>query len=85
MKVGDILCKPGTKGGYLRDEDQFVENLGILNNRPIVVEVLRKLTDDDLVRGLLEEAKMKEVMLGKIHDARLKFGSAVDKLCTPKL
>ena len=29
----DILCKTGTKGDYLREKDQFVENIGILNHR----------------------------------------------------
>ena len=38
-----------------------------------MVEVVRILTDDDLVRGLLEKEQMKEVMLGKIHDERLEF------------
>ena len=49
LKVGDILCKPGTKGGYLNEEDQFLKNIQIEYNRPIVVEVARILTDDDLV------------------------------------
>ena len=85
LKVGDILCKPGTKGDCLNIEDQFKKNIQIENNRPIVVEVVRILTDDDLVRGLLEKEQIKEVMLGKIHDERLKFGSVVDKLCTPEV
>ena len=57
LKVGDMLCKPGTKGDFLNIEEQFLENIQIVNNRPIVVEVLRILTDDDLVRGLLEKVK----------------------------
>ena len=46
LKVGDILCKPGTKGGCLNSKDQYLKNIQIGNNRPIVVEVLRILTDD---------------------------------------
>ena len=82
LKVGDILCKPGTKGGCLNEEDQFLNNIQIENNRPIVVEVLRILTDDDLVKGLLQKEQIKEGMLGKIHDARLEFGTVVDQLCS---
>ena len=81
LKVGDILCKPGTKGGCLNSEDQYLKNIQIENNRPILVEVLRILTDDELVNGLLKKEQIKEVMLGKIHDARLEFGSVVDQLC----
>ena len=54
LKVGDILCKPGTKGDCLNSEDQFLNNIQIENNHPIVVEVLRIL-NDDLVKGLLQK------------------------------
>ena len=63
LKVGDILCKPGTKGGYLNKEDQFLNNIQIENNHPIVVEVLRILTDDNLVNGILQKEQIKEGML----------------------
>ena len=65
LKVGDILCKPGTKGGCLNSEYQYLKNIQIENNRPIVVEVLRILTDDDLVNGLLQKEQIKEVMLAR--------------------
>ena len=62
------------KGELFKHRTLVFKNIQIENNHPIVVEVLCILTDDDLVRGLLEKVKNKEVMLGKIQDARLKFG-----------
>ena len=50
-----------------------------------MAEVLRILTDDDLVNGLLKKEQIKEGMLSKIHDARLEFGTVVDQLCKPEV
>ena len=50
-----------------------------------MVEVLRILTDDDLVNGILKKEQIKEGMLGKIHDPRLEFGTVVDQLCKPEV
>ena len=85
LKVGDILCKSGTTGGCLNSKYQYLKNIQIEDNRPIVVEMLRILTDDDLVNGLLQKEQIKEGMLGKIHDERLEFGTVVDQLCKPEV
>ena len=85
LKASDILCKPGTMGGCLNSKYQYLKNIQIEDNRPIVVEVARILTDDDLVNGLLKKEQIKEGMLAKIHDARLEFGTVVDQLCKPEV
>ena len=50
LKVGDILCKLGSKGTHFvkKTNETTIQNMMSDYNRPLILELLRQLSDEDI-------------------------------------
>ena len=83
LKVGDILCKLGSKGTRFvkKENETTVQNLTTPDNRPFILEVLSELSDVDIQNNVVAIEQNVKNILKKATDTREVVGSIVDKMC----
>ena len=83
FKVGDVLYKPGSKGNRLlqNNNDTTVPNLMLHQNRPIILEALREISNEDIVKDVVVMEENVKKILKKAVGARTDVGYLFDNMC----
>ena len=83
LKVGDILCKLGSKGTRFvkKINETTIRNLTTHQNRPFILEVLRELSDDNIQNNVVMMKQNVKKILTQASNARADVGRFFDEMC----